>query len=241
MTGNDHETLTQKTEQNEVFKSVKLIIFDLYDTTVNLNGAIRLQAINHGLNNPGRIVELWRKQYVRLMKETQLAVEKDPNAWKPLDELMAEGLDIAMPNLDVSARQDLLSAWSNPLLWPEVLDVLNSLRQKGYVLATMSNASEKMQRNIAEAIGFEFDHYISPDKVHAYKPDSVIFKQALAAGNGYKPNEIIMVANFPGDLDTASSVGFKTAFINRDNLAVPANYDLVTPDFTALVGSLPSK
>lgn len=235
------EIIAQKPELGEALKSVKLIVFDLYDTTVNLNGAIRLQAINHGLNHPGRIVEYWRKQYGQLMKKNQSDTEKNPDLWKPLDMLIADGLDATMPNLDDSTKQDLLSAWSNPLPWPEVLSVLKELRQKGFVLGTMSNASEKTQREIARAIGFEFDHYVSPDRVHAYKPDPAIFKQALNVKNGYKPNKVLMVANYTSDLNAAASVGFKTAFINRDNLVVPANYDLVAPDFTALVGSLPSK
>lgn len=239
MVSNNAETLDKKPEETESLKSVKLIVFDLYDTTVNLNGAIRLQAINHGLNHPGRLVEEWRKQYGQLMRETQLKLKQDPNAWKPLDELMDEGLNIVMPDLDVSAKQDLLSAWSNPLPLPEVLEALKALKKKGYVLGTMSNASEKMQRDIAQAIGFEFDHYFSPDQVHAYKPEPAIFEQALNVGDGYKWNEVLMVANYTGDLDAAASLDFRTAYINRSNLAVPAGiYNLVVPDFTQLIKAL---
>ena len=44
----------------------------------------------------------------------------------------------------------LMRAWYEPEPWPDTREGLERLKNKGYILATMSNASIRMQKIISE-------------------------------------------------------------------------------------------
>ena len=117
--------------------------------------------------NPGidaqAFLSRWVQQYVTLVT----AIIDRKMQWANLDTLIRSGLDTVLsePEFDrVGLSQDdkdrLMRAWYEPEPWPDTREGLERLKKKGYILATMSNASNRMQEKIAEkypqTIGFSF-------------------------------------------------------------------------------------
>ena len=200
----------------EKLKGVKILAFDLYDTLVDLEGTIeqKVERLQKGVKARD-FAKRWREQYGNWMDE----VRKKNLTWTPLEELIGIGLNITLAefglnNLTSDEKNSLKSAWTSPIPYPDSREGLERLQRKGFVLATMSNASEATQRQIAKSIGIEFDHYFSSDSVETFKPAPEFFQQALGWST---PQQIMMVAESASDLNGAAAedVGFKTAYIHR--------------------------
>lgn len=221
----------------EIVQRTKVLLFDLYDTTVDLNGSIRqaVTKLQRGVDVES-FARDWRQQYGDLLD----AVRDQKRPWADLDTLMREGLKEILPKHGLSDLSEentitLIDAWYHPNPWDDSKEGLQRLKKKGYTLATMSNATETMQREIAKKIGVEFDAYFSPDNVRAYKQNPRMFLQALTLGSNI---EITMVTNWPGDFKAAASnaVGFNTVYVYRSDDPSQSDFsaDITVRNFTEL-------
>lgn len=234
--------MQEKDDGEEKIKGVKILVFDLYDTLVDLEGTIAERVENLRLNVDAQtFATSWRKNY---WLETDKVTIKERD-WTPLEDLLDEGLEetlqvFGLNDLSDEEKASLKSAWTSPNPYPDTREGLESLQRKGYVLAAMSNASETIQRQIAKRIGIDFGHYFSSDKVKTFKPAPEFFKQALVLGT---PQQIMMVAESESDLNGAASdnVGFQTAYIyraHRGDIPTELTYNTVARDILGLATQL---
>ena len=227
-------------EKREMIGNIKVLVFDLYDTVFDLNGTIREKVAALGRNiDPDQFTNAWRNQYGTLMDAVRKNVGTG-SAYVELDGLMRRGLVAVLSQFGITDfttdnSENLMDAWYHPKTQDDSKKGLILLQDAGFILGTMSNASEKMQTEMLKTIGIKFDHIFSSDKIMTYKPDPKMFQQALSTN--FSPEQIMMVANYPGDLLAAGSseVGFRTAYIYRSEEAPSGfNFDLVVKDFTDL-------
>jgi len=222
----------------EVIGNTRLFLFDLYDTAVDLNGTIKKGITGLDATIDGVLfARRWREQYSQLLD----AFQDGKIPWLDLDTLMRRGLEEVLPEFNLAdapseTKDKLIDAWYHPEPWPDTKNALERLRKKGYTMATMSNATLTMQREIAKTIGIDFDYYFSSDAVEAYKQNIRMFQQAF--GQGFGTHEITMVANWLGDLKTAASanIGFNTAYVYRSKDPSEADFeaDIAARDLTEL-------
>lgn len=125
-----------------------------------------------------------------------------------------------------------------------VLDVLHTLRSRGYKLAVCSSADRvKVLMNLG-AIGAEqtlFDHLVTGTDIKNPKPDPEIY-QTGAASLGLAPAECIVVEDAPSGIRAAhaagiQAIGLATSF-PAEYLREQAQPDYLLPDLKSILTML---
>ena len=134
-------------------------------------------------------------------------------------------------DLTPSNRSALLDAYLKLRCWPDVPDVLRSLKSAGMRLAFLSNLTPTMLQAGIRNSQLEgiFDHVLSTDAVKAYKPDPRAYQMGVDAF-GLRREQILFAAFAGWDAAGAKSFGYPTFWVNRQNQ--PAEELGVTVDGT---------
>ena len=118
--------------------------------------------------------------------------------------------------LSADKRQQLMSAWSDLQVWPDVPDSTNALRKARLRLAFLSNMtvavlSDGLKR---ARIGDSFEGILSTDRIRSYKPDPLAYRMAM--DNLLLSREEILFVAFAGwDVASAKWFGYPTFWLNR--------------------------
>jgi 2-haloacid dehalogenase len=142
-------------------------------------------------------------------------------------------------DLRPSARDTLMSAYSNLTVWPDVPSALGNLHKAGVRLVILSNVTERMLEDGVKRSGVDglFEAVLSTDRIRTYKPDQRAYQMGMDAL--HLRREEILFAPFAGwDAAGAKWFGYPTFWVNR--LGSPAEElgavaDGVGPDLDALV------
>ena len=127
-------------------------------------------------------------------------------------------------NEDISLKKLLeiyyLEVYSERKLYPEVISVLNSLKNIGVRMGVVSNTTNPkfMKENEMRTAGLApfFDFAIYSTDTPYRKPHPSIFQLAIESLK-MKPEEILFVGdNISLDIIGANNVGMKSAWINRE-------------------------
>lgn len=112
----------------------------------------------------------------------------------------------------------LMGAYLELKTWPEVPQVLRTLKAAGVKLALLSNFTEEMLQANIRGAGLDemFDQVLSTDRARAFKPDPRAYHLGLDAFG--LPREAMLFAAFAGwDAAGAKSFGYPTFWVNRLN------------------------
>jgi len=146
-----------------------------------------------------------------------------------------DGLLFAVKQLKLEPSQEkierLMNAYLNLKPWPDVIPALKSLRSSNIRLAFLSNLTPNILATNMRKSGIEdyFEHAISTDRIHTYKPDPRAYQ--LGVDTLKLKREEIAFAAFAGwDAAGAKWFGYPTFWVNR------AGFDAenlgITPDGT---------
>jgi len=223
-------------------------VFDAYGTLFDVAAAARATAAE-----PGReafaakwqgVAEAWRQkqlQYTWLRAITGAQgdfwqVTQDGLDWA----LARHGLD------DTELRERLLALYWALDAYPDVPDVLATLKTAGLRTAILSNGSMDMLTGAVASAGIEelLDAVLSVDSVGIFKPAAAVY-DLVGQQMGCDAGEVLYVSSNGWDAACATGYGFQTAWVNRaaepmDNL--PWRPAHVLPDLTgvpALAGVAP--
>ena len=118
--------------------------------------------------------------------------------------------------LEQSNAMDLMGSYRQLSAFSEVKDALAALH--GRKLAILSNGSPAMLNPLVEHAGMSglFDAVISVDELKIFKPHPSVYGLATKY-LGVNANEIGFVSSNFWDVSGASSFGFRTFWINRNN------------------------
>jgi 2-haloacid dehalogenase len=128
-------------------------------------------------------------------------------------------------------KDELMQQYLSLTTWPDVVPSLQQLKQQGIHLSFLSNMTNEMLNSGMKHSGIEgyFDHAISTDRAHSYKPDP----KAYELGTNIlklKKQEILFVAFAGWDACGAKWFGYPTFWMNR--LKAPEEQLGVKPDGT---------
>jgi phosphoglycolate phosphatase len=144
-------------------------------------------------------------------------------------------------NLYFSAYQQALRV--ETYLYPGVLETLNYLHQKGYVMAVCTNKPYRFIEPILEQLQIKpfFTHWIGEDSLPEKKPSAAPLLH-LANKENLSINECIMVGDSKNDILAAQnagmeSIGLSYGYNYNENIA-EYNPSVVADDFSALKGLL---
>ena len=199
---------------------IKALTFDtggtLLDWHTGFRDAFSEAGRRHGIDRDwGQIAN----QFRRLSLEMMLDLGDDGPPEYNFDEAHALSLTILLreEGLDAFDEVDLHRiAWEAPhrlTAWPDVWDGLAALRER-YIVASFTLLSYRLVIDTSRENGLSWDAVLSCEGLGVYKLLPEAYLRA-AKRLQLAPEECLMVACHPFDLDAAMKVGFRTALIRR--------------------------
>ena len=118
--------------------------------------------------------------------------------------------------LSQDKRQQLMSAWSNLQVWPDVHEAIEGLSEAGFRLSILSNMTASVLRGGLKKAGLEerFEAVLSTDQIRSFKPDPRAYQMAIDKLR-LKREEILFVAFAGWDVAGAKWFGYPTFWANR--------------------------
>jgi 2-haloacid dehalogenase len=217
---------------------VRALVFDVFGTLVDWRtGVARAFDASELDGDPAELADDWRKRYVPILAE----VNEQKRPWGNFDELHFATLDDLLRERGLEAseetRRRLVAAWHALDPWPDVTEGLEQLRG-GQVVATLSNGHLAMLIDLSRHGDLRFDCLLSAELARAYKPDPAVYLLA-ASLLALDPDQVMLVAAHPWDLDGARSAGLRSALVRRPLEYGPDSPERDDPDADYVVDDLP--
>lgn len=205
--------------------TLSVFVFDAYGTLFDVHAAVRRHAAALG-PDAARFSETWRAKQLEYSWVRSMA-ERYRDFWS----LTEDALDYcfaAFPSADRGLREKLLDAYRNLDCYPEVPELIRTLKRQGRQLAILSNGSPAMLEAAVAAAGLEgsFDAVLSVDPLGIYKPDRRVYDLVTTHFRVY-PTAVSFQSSNRWDIAGATAFGFRTVWINRSS--VPDEYPDLSP------------
>ena len=197
---------------------IKTCVFDAYGTLFDVAAAAREAAAE-----PGReaFAAIWPKvandwrlkqlQYTWLRAITKAHTDFWQVTQEGLDwALEASGLD------DPELRERLLQLYWELSAYPEVPNMLESLKDQGFEAAILSNGSPDMLKGAVDSAGVSalLDDVLSVESVGIFKPDHSVYELVTDRFKCAR-DEVLFVSSNGWDAAGAAGFGFTTVWVNR--------------------------
>lgn len=209
--------------------NIKAVVFDAYGTLFDVYS---IQALAEQLY-PGQgtvIAVMWRDKQIEY---TRLITQSDPHNpsgsryYRSFWELTQLSLEYTLDRLKLERNSgrvsELMDQYSALAPFPENLGVLQSIKKLGITTAILSNGSPAMLQSAVHSAGMTdvLDHVISIEAVRLFKtsPESYALVQKTVP---VSKDEVLFVSSNAWDALGATWFGFKTLWVNRQNLPFEA-------------------
>ncbi len=230
---------------------IKALVFDVFGTVVDYRSTIiregELLSRQKGLTiDWDDFSYAWRNRYQPLLER----VERHELPWMKLDTLHRLALDEVLAEFQVTGlteeeKAHLNRVWHRLQPWADSVPGLTRQRRK-FVLATLSNGNVSLLTNMAKHSGLPWDCILSAELVRAYKPNPAVYQMASELLD-LPPEQIMLVAAHPYDLEAARAQGIRTALVPRPMESGPRHpisypdhpdFDIVASDMLDLARQL---
>ena len=224
---------------------IKAVVFDAYGTLFDVYS---IQALAEELypSHGADIAVKWRDKQIEY---TRLITQSDPhNAsgskyYQPFWEVTRLSLEYTLDRLKLDRSSDqvkkLMEQYAHLTPFSENLAVLRKINDMGLITAILSNGSPEMLNSAVKSAGMEsvLNHVISVDPIRLFKtsPESYGLVQKIIP---VSKQEVLFVSSNAWDALGATWFGFKTLWINRQNLpyeALGPRPDYAGPDLTKVI------
>ena len=211
------------------------IVFDAYGTLFDINAAAQKSALvssNSILQrNWKELAGIWRKKQIEY---TWLQNILDSHT--DFSDITEISLDFALEQMTLDKepklRENLLELYQTSEAYPEVVQVLEDLNDRGVKLSILSNGTPEMLLAACASTRIEklLDFIVSVEEIGIFKPDGRVY-ELVNSKMGYKISEVLFVSSNGWDIMGAAKFGFSTAWINRNKKPVERmqwkpNYEL---------------
>lgn len=194
-------------------------IFDAYGTLFDVAAAARQAASEpdfaHIADTWPQIAEHWRLKQLQY-SWLRAVTDAHTDFWR----VTQDGLDWALEKTghgnDTALRARLLALYWELEAFPEVPQMLRTLRSGGQKTAILSNGSPEMLRGAVDSAGVVdmLDAILSVESVGVFKPDARVY-DLVGATFGCARDEVFFVSSNGWDAAAATGYGFTTAWVNR--------------------------
>jgi 2-haloacid dehalogenase len=203
--------------------------FDCYGTLIDWNLGIRTQLERiFGVEIAPRLLE----RYHELERE----IESEPfHTYREVLSLalerLAQDAQIQLPEGESGALAHSLPDWPP---FPEVPAALAELRDRGWLLAILSNTDRDLIAASERRLGVPIDLAVVAEDVQAYKPAHTHWEHFFEATTAERDRHVHVAASLFHDIAPARELGLRSVWINR--LAEEANPvpDRELPDLSEL-------
>lgn len=235
---------------------VKALVFDVFGTVVDWRTSIVRDLQQFGQKHVANQDEIdwetfadeWRAGYSAACSE----LSRGRGTWRIVDDIHRERLDELIQRHDVHGTfgdddlAHLNKAWHRLAGWPDSSMGLGRLKKR-FIVSTLSNGNFGLLVAMAKHADLPWDALISADVVGAYKPNPRVYSTCCRL-LGLDPESVMMVAAHKGDLEAASELRMRTAFVHRpsehggeSNEAMPefaGQFDLSATDLNDLADQM---
>ena len=231
--------------------TIRALTFDVFGTVVDWRTSIIREGELLGARRNLKadwpaFADAWRAGYQPAMQR----VRSGELAWANIDVLHRRILDgllerFGLKGLPEEELRQLNLVWHRLIPWPDAVPGLNRLKAR-YVITTLSNGNVALLVDMAKNAGLPWDCVLSAELFGHYKPDPEVYLGA-ARILSLAPQEVMMVAAHPSDLQAAQRQGLKTAYVPRPlehgpggktHSAAGMSFDLTATDFLDLAAQL---
>ena len=195
-------------------KNIKAIIFDAYGTLFDVNSAAE--------KCKDKIGDKW-EAFANYWRTTQLEytwlrslMKRHKDFWQVTEDSLDKSMKVF--NIDNSMRNELLDLYKILSPYPEVPEVLKSLKEKKYKLSILSNGTPSLLNELVKSNNLEnlFDDIFSIEEVGVYKPDSKVYDLPIKKYK-IKNNEVAFLSANTWDVSGGGNYGFNSIWVNRNN------------------------
>ncbi len=201
--------------------NIKVILFDAYGTLFDVNSAAE--------KCKDKIGDRW-ENFSNFWRTTQLEytwlrslMKRHEDFWT----ITEDSLDKSMKafGIDMSMKNDLLNLYKVLSPYPEVKEVLESLKRRNFKLAILSNGTPALLNELVASNGLNnlFDDLFSIEEVGIYKPSAKVYDMPINKYN-VKPSEITFLSANTWDVSGGGNYGYDSVWVNR-NQAIFDNLD----------------
>lgn len=162
-----------------------------------------------------RVAEVWRRKQLDIAFRLTVMERYETFSW-----CTRKGLDFALretgQHLDETERDEVLAQYADLEVFEDVVPGLDLLASQGHELAVLSNGDPGMLDAVltGTGLGGHFQHVISVDEVHAFKPSPRVYLHA-AERLSREPDEVCLVSSNPFDDIGAEAAGLRAAWVDR--------------------------
>lgn len=194
-------------------RKIKACVFDAYGTLFDFaSAAARCPDIPE--DRRSALSALWRDKQLQYTWLRSLQGDY-VDFWQ----VTGDALDFTLGSLGLassSRRAALMDLYRTPTPFPEVADMLRTLRSAGIVTAILSNGSPEMLADAVRAGGLEnlFDRVLSADAVRRFKTHPAVYQFALDE-LGLPAQAISFQSSNGWDAYGASAFGMQVVWCNR--------------------------
>ena len=195
-------------------KNIKAIIFDAYGTLFDVNSAAE--------KCKDKIGDKW-EAFANYWRTTQLEytwlrslMKRHKDFWQVTEDSLDKSMKVF--NIDNSMRNELLDLYKILSPYPEVPEILKSLKEKDYKLSILSNGTPSLLNELVKSNNLEnlFDDVFSIEEVGIYKPDSKVYDLPIKKYK-IKNNEVAFLSANTWDVSGGGNYGFNSIWVNRNN------------------------
>ncbi|MEE3122978.1 MAG: haloacid dehalogenase type II, partial [SAR324 cluster bacterium] len=188
-------------------------VFDAYGTLFDVHSAVGRYRESLG-EKADAVSVLWRSKQLEYTWLRSL-MRQHVDFWQ----ITTDALDYAFSTQEIENPElqgQLLQAYHRLDCYPEVPETLQSLKDRGYGTAILSNGSPEMLSSGVRnsRLGDLLDAVLSVEDVGVFKPDPRVYQLAVERLQT-EPGKILFFSSNAWDVCGSAAFGFQTIWINR--------------------------
>ena len=193
--------------------NVKSVVFDAYGTLFDVNSAAEKCKDKIGNQWEG-FADFWRTTQLEYTWLRSL-MRKHKDFWSVTEESLDKSMKVF--KIDSDMKDELLNLYKILSPYPEVKEVLNSLKKKNYKLSILSNGTPSLLNELVKSNDLEniFDDLFSIEEVGVYKPDSKVYDMPIKKYK-IKSEEIAFLSANTWDVSGGGNYGYNSIWVNRN-------------------------
>ena len=193
--------------------NTKALIFDAYGTLFDVNSAAN--------KCKDKIGEDW-ENFANFWRTTQLEytwlrslMRRHRDFWKITEDSLEKSMQVF--GVDKNMKNELLNLYKVLSPYPEVKNVLKTLKDQNFKLAILSNGTPFLLNELVTSNNLNnlFDDLFSVEEVKVFKPASKVYEIPTKKYN-IKASQITFLSANTWDVSGGGNFGYNSVWVNRN-------------------------
>ncbi|MFP8904976.1 haloacid dehalogenase type II [Streptomyces atacamensis] len=205
---------------DDEYRSPQVLVFDVNETLSDLTP---LRDRFEAVGAPAELMPLWFAQTLRDGFALTTA-----GAYADFADVALDGLRSLLPGVrgwsgeTEAAARHIVDGFAHLAVHPDVPDGVRRLAAAGFRLVTMTNGSARLTERLLAGAGLPdfFEALLDADGPRCWKPAPAAYRYAVERV-GARPEQAVLVAAHPWDIDGATRAGLAGAWLRRGPGAYP--------------------